>query len=136
MSKKIIIMILGVAIIVLSLIFFPNSNSIDHKILEQTFEVKAIYFANDGYAEVLFHDKSNKTKHVVLEILGMPKSFHREYASSSFVEKIQLDSIPSYGWQSIPIILSVTHEELGDVGIKTEIRPLGEIPAKIIFSRE
>src|SRR5574341_2544605 len=124
MNKKILVAIFVAVVFVSSIAISTNSNSIDHKILEQTFEVKAIYFANDGYAEVLFHDKSNKTKHVVLEILGMPKSFHREYASSSFVEKVQLDSIPSYGWQSIPIIISVTHEEFGDVGIKTEIRPL------------
>ena len=62
MNKKILIVISGIAIIVLSLIFFPNSNSVDHKILEQTFVIDAIYYENDGYVEIRFQDKSNETK--------------------------------------------------------------------------
>ena len=134
MGRKINVLILGAGIIVLSLALFVSSSSLDHKILEQTFVLSAVYFENYGYVEISFHDKSNKTKHVTLEILGMPESFHKEYESSSFTEKIQLTSSPKYGWQSIPVTLLVDHKEYGEIGIKTEIRPIGEIPAKIIFS--
>jgi len=110
-------------------------NSIDHKILEKTFVIEAIYFEKQGFVEINFQDKSNKTKHVTLEILGMPESFHKEYMSTTFVEKIQISSTPKYGWQSIPVTLLVEHEEFGKIGIKTEIRPVGEIPSSVIFSR-
>lgn len=134
MNNKILIAISGIAIIVLSLIFFPSSNSIDHKILEQTFAIDAIYHEDDGYVEIMYQDKSNNTKHVTLEILGMSESFHKEYMSSSFVEKIPFPSAPSYGWQSMPVTLLVEHKKLGTIGIKTEIRPIGQMPAPIIFS--
>ena len=94
-----------------------------------------IRFENDRFVEISFHDKSNKTKNVTLEILGMPTSFHKEFVSSTFVEKIQFSSIPKYGWQSIPVTLLIEHEEFGKIGIKTEIRPVGESPAMIIFSK-
>lgn len=135
MNKKTITVIGIVAIIITGLTMYTNFNSKDHETLEQTFMIDAIYFANHGYAEISFQDKSNKTKHVTLEILGMPESFHKEYDSSSFVEKILLTSTPKYGWQSIPITLLVEHDEFGKIGIKTEIRPIGETPRQIIFSK-
>ena len=134
MNKKVILYILGVGLVLSSIVLFINLKSTDHNILEQTFVIKAIYFENDGYAEISFQDKSNKTKNVTLEVLGMPESFHKEFTSTIFIEKIQLPSAPKYGWHSIPVILLVEHEELGKIGIKTEIRPVGEIPATIIFS--
>jgi|SRR3989344_3951884 len=135
MNKKVILYIFGVGLILSSIVLFINLKSTDHNILEQTFVIKAIYFENDGYAEISFQDKSNKTKNVILEILGMSTSFHKEFASSTFVEKIQFSSIPKYGWQSIPVTLLIEHEEFGKIGIKTEIRPVGESPAMIIFSK-
>ena len=134
MNKKIIAAISGVMIIILSLVIQANFNTLDQNILEETFVISAVYFENDGYAEISFFDKSSKTKHIALEILGMQESFHKEYTSTTFVEKISL-SIPKYGWQSIPITILVEHEEFGNIGIKTEIRPIGEAPAKIIFSK-
>lgn len=134
MDKKIIVAICVTVILTLSFTLFSNFNSIDNKILEETFVIHAIYFENDGYAEISFNDKSNKTKYVTLEILGMPESFHKEYTASTFVEKIQLPYPPKYGWQSIPVTLSVENEEFGKIGIKTEIRSVGETPAMIIFS--
>ena len=134
MKKKTIVAIFG-AILLLSFVTFANSNSVDHKILAQTFVISAVYFVNEEYVEISFQDKSNKTKQVTLEILGMPESFHRQYTSSTFVEKIQLLSIPKYGWQSIPVTFLVEHEEFGKIGIKTEIRPSEETPAKIIYSK-
>ena len=135
MNKKIIGVIFGVVIIILGFFILNNFNATDQKILEQTFVIDAVYFENDEFVEISFHDKSNKTKNVTLEILGMPESFHKEYDSSSFVEKIILTSAPKYGWQSIPVTLLVEHEEFGKIGIKTEIRPVGENHATIIFSK-
>ena len=134
MNKKIIVSIFGGVIIILSLAIYPNFNTMDQNLLEQTFVISAVYFENDGYAEISFFDKSSKTKHIELEILGMPESFHKEYVSTTFVEKIPL-LVPKYGWQSIPVTLLIEHEEFGKIGIKTEIRPIGEVPAKIIFSK-
>ncbi|MBI2006349.1 MAG: hypothetical protein HYS75_03645 [Nitrosopumilales archaeon] len=135
MNKKIIGVVFVVIIIILAFLMLANSNTTDQKILKQTFVIDAVYFENDGSVEVSFRDKSNKTNHVTLEILGMPESFHKEYGSSSFVEKIILTSAPKYGWQSIPVTLLVEHEEFGKIGIKTEIRPVGENHATIIFSK-
>jgi len=135
MNKKIIGVIFVVIIIILGFLVITNFNTQDQKILEQTFVISAVYFENDDYVEIGFHDKSNKTKNVTLEILGMPTSFHKEFVSSMFVEKIHFSYIPKYGWQSIPVTILVEHEEFGTIGIKTEIRPVGENPAMIIFSK-
>ena len=134
MNKKIIAAIFGVVITISILVIQSTFNTSDQIILEQTFMISAVYFENTGYAEISFFDKSSKTKHVALEILGMPESFHKEYMSSTFVEKIPIP-VPKYGWQSIPVVLLVEHEEFGSIGIKTEIRPVGEIPSKVIFSK-
>lgn len=133
MNKKIFSIIFGAIIVASSLAILMNFNLKDHKILEQTFMISAIYYETNGYAEISFQDKSNQTKNVTLEILGMSESFHKEFTSAIFIEKIQL-SVPKYGWQSIPVTLLVEHEEFGKIGIKTEIRPVGENPAKVIFS--
>jgi len=135
MNKKIIGVTFVVIIVILGFLMLTNFNSTDQKILQQTFVISAVYFENDGFVEISFHDKSNKTKNVTLEILGMPASFHKEFVSSIFVEKVQLSSAPKYGWQSTPVTILVEHEEFGKIGIKTEIRPVGESPAIIIFSK-
>ena len=135
MNKKTITVIGIVVIIISSLIIYTSFNSKDHESLEQTFVVSAVYYENDGHAEISFQDKSNKTKQITLEILGMTESFHKEFTSSTFVEKIQFVSTPKYGWQSMPVTLLVMHDEFGKIGIKTEIRPVGEIAAPIIFSK-
>ena len=134
MNKKVVASIFSAAVVISSIIVFINFKSADHEILEQTFMIGAVYYENDSYAEISFQDKSNKTKNVTLEILGMSESFYKEFASPIFVEKIQFASAPKYGWQSMPITLLVDHEEFGQIGIKTEIRPVGEIPVTIIFS--
>ena len=134
MNKKVILAISSVAFVIISILFI-NFKTVDNEILEQTFMVGAVYHENDDYVEISFQDKTNKTKNVILEILGMPESFHKEYTSQIFVEKIQFPLPPKYGWQSTPVILLVEHEELGKIEIKTEIRPIGEKPAMIIFSK-
>ena len=135
MNKKLIVIILCFVIIGSSLLLFTNFNTTDNKILEQTFMVNAIYYENDGYVEIQFQDKSNETTHVTLEILGMPQTFHKEYKTSVFIEKIPFSNTPTYGWQSMPVTLLVNHEKFGVIGIKTEIRPFAADPVKIIFSK-
>ena len=85
MNKKTIMIILGSGIIASSLVLSSNFNSFDYEILEQTFTVSAVYFENNDTVEIRFHDDSSKTNRVILEILGMSESFHKEYDSSSFV---------------------------------------------------
>lgn len=133
MNKK--ILVISGLIITMIFVASSNLNSIEEKILEQTFAISAIYFVADKYVEINFEDKSNKTKYVTLEILGMPESFHKEYGSSTFVEKIPFVSTPKYGWQSIPVVFEVEHEEFGKISIKIEIRSAGESQSKIIFNK-
>lgn len=134
MNKKIIIVagIVTVLSIVITLSILASNNNEN---FEETFSVDAVYFEQTGIVEITFEDKSEKTSLVTLEVLGMQESFQKKFTSSSFVERIPLQSVPKYGWSSIPVTFVVEHEEFGKLGIKTEIRPAGEAPAKIIFTR-
>ena len=129
---------LGVITILAILLITGNNN--DNKILESTFTIDAVYFESqnvnldDGYIQITFKDNTSKTKAIVLEVLGMEESFQKTYLDSSeFVEIIPFPTPPKYGWAIHPITLLIDHEDLGKVSLKTEIHPLGEFPAPIIY---
>ena len=67
-TSSIIIIAIIVAGIALGAI--DQINSDDSDILEQI-EFNAVYLENDSVVQISFHDKSNETESVVLEILGM-----------------------------------------------------------------
>jgi len=71
---------------------------------------------------------------VVLEILGMEETFQKTFSGSNFIERVQFDSIPKYGWKIHPVTLDIEHQELGKVGIKTEIHSENEPTPSLIFS--
>ena len=74
------------------------------------------------------------TSLVVLEILGMEETFHKKFSEQSFVEIIQFNSEPKYGWATMPVTFFLEHEEIGLVGLKTEIHLHDESKPKVIYS--
>jgi hypothetical protein len=131
MAKKIIPLISIVVITVLGLFFIFDSGS-NHDILKSTFEINAIYY-DEGYVEISYLDKTVKTNHVVLEILGMDKSFQKTLSGSQFVEIVPFPILPKYGWQVHPVTFLIDHQDLGKVSLKTEIHLLSEPAPPIIY---
>ena len=131
MAKKIIPIISLIVITVLGLFFISDSSS-NRDVLKSTFEIDATYYAA-GYVEISYLDKTTKTNHVVLEILGMDESFQKTLSGSEFVETVPFPNISKYGWKVHPVTFLIDHEELGKISLKTEIHQYGEPPAPIIY---
>ncbi len=132
---------LGV-ITILAILLITGTGNDDKEILKSTFSIEAVYFdennnadneSGEGYIQIIFKDKSEKTNAVVLEVLGMEESFQKTFVNSEFVEIISFPTTPKYGWEIHPVTLQIDHEELGKVSLKTEIRPYGEPSAPIIY---
>jgi len=131
-----------VAVTVLAILFLIGTGSDNKEILKSTFTIQAVYFDEsnsedlddgEGYIQITFKDKSEKTNAVVLEVLGMEKSFQKTFVDSEFVEIISFPTTPKYGWEIHPVTLLIDHEELGQISLNTEIRPYGQPPAPIIY---
>ncbi len=142
MAKKLGAVISLVVVTVLAILFLTGTGNGNKEILKSTFSIEAVYFdesnnddldSGDGYIQITFKDKSEKTNAVVLEVLGMEKSFQKTFVDSEFVEIISFPSTPKYGWKIHPVTLLIDHEELGKISLKTEIRPYGEPSAPIIY---
>ena len=134
MNKKIIAVALTIAII--AIVMSATSNSaLDESTISQTIFVDAVYESKSSIVKITYNDNSEKTNLVTLEILGMEETFHREYAHSSFVETVQINSEPKYGWSTTPVVFSINHDEFGKIGIKTEIYEQGESKPRIIYSK-
>jgi len=97
--------------------------------------VDAIYEPENNIVKITYSDNSKMTSLVILEILGMEETFHKEFSQQSFVEIVQFDSVPKYGWATMPVTFFLEHEELGLVGLKTEIHPYDEPKPKVIYSK-
>ena len=131
---------IALGIITVLAILLITGNNTDNEVLKSTFSFEAVYFESqnanldDGYIQITFKDNSHKTKAIILEVLGMEKSFQKTFLDSSeFVETIPFPTPPKYGWAIHPVTLLIDHEELGKVSLKTEIRPFGEPAAPIIY---
>ena len=134
MNKKIIAVALTIAII--AIVMSATSNSaLDESTISQTIFVDAVYESKSSIVKITYNDNSEKTNLVTLEILGMEETFHREYARSSFVETVQINSEPKYGWSTTPVVFSINHDEFGKIGIKTEIYEQDESKPRIIYSK-
>jgi len=118
---------------VLAIIFLTGGASDDKDLLRQTFGVDAVYY-DAGYVEVTYLDNSHKTTSVVMEILGMDKTFQKTFSDSEFIEIVPFPNVPKYGWAIHPVVLEIDHEELGHIQLKTEIRPVGETVPPVIYS--
>ena len=97
--------------------------------------VDAVYEPENNIVKITYSDNSKMTSLVILEILGMDETFHKEFLQQSFVEIVQFDSAPKYGWVTMPVTFFLEHEELGLVGLKTEIHPYDEPKPKVIYSK-
>jgi len=131
-----------VAVTVLAILFLTGTGNDNKEILKSTFTIQAVYFDEgnsnnlddgDGYIQITFKDKSEKTNAVVLEVLGMEKSFQKTFVDSEFMEIISFPTTPKYGWEIHPVTFLIDHEELGKISLKTEIRPYGQPSAPIIY---
>ena len=134
MNKKIIAVASIIAIIAVVLSVTSNS-ALDEPTISQTIFVDAVYEPENKIVKITYNDNSKKTNLVTLEILGMEETFHREYARSSFVETVQINSEPKYGWSTTPVVFSINHDEFGKIGIKTEIYEHDELKPRIIYSK-
>ena len=134
MNKKIIATL---SIITLSVIIFSiSSNSaLDESIISQTIFVDTVYEPENNLVKITYNDNSKKTSLVTLEILGMEQTFHKEFSQNSFIEIVQINSEPKYGWSTMPVVFSVNHDEFGKIGLKTEIYQMDESKPRIIYSK-
>ena len=131
MAKK-ILPIISVVVITLLGVFFLFDSGSNKDVLKSTFEIDATYY-DAGYVEISYLDKTSKTNHVVLEILGMDESFQKTLTGSNFVETVPFPVLPKYGWQVHPVTFLIDHQELGKVSLKTEIHNQGEPAPPVIY---
>ena len=134
MNRKIIATASIIAIIVI--VFTTTSNStLDESTISKTIFVDAVYETESEIVKITYNDNSKKTNLATLEILGMEETFHKEFSQSSFIEIVQINSEPKYGWSTIPVVFSINHNEFGEIGLKTEIYEQGELKPRIIYSK-
>ena len=134
MNRKIIATASIIAII--AIVFTATSNStLDESTISKTIFVDAVYEPESEIVKITYNDNSKKTNLATLEILGMEETFHKEFSQSSFIEIVQINSEPKYGWSTIPVVFSINHNEFGEIGLKTEIYEHGELKPRIIYSK-
>ena len=134
MNRKIIVVALIIATIAIVLSVTSDS-ALDETTISQTIFVNAVYEPKSSIVKITYTDSSEKTNLVTLEILGMEETFHKEFARSSFVETVQINSEPKYGWPSTPVVFSINHDEFGKIEIKTEIYEHDQSKPRIIYSK-
>ena len=140
------IIIVAAVLSVIALVSFPQTDEhqisqivcsgdddgLDHN--DCAIFVDAIYESSNNVVKITYSDNSKMTSLIVLEILGMDETFHKKFSEQSFVEIIEFDSVPKYGWATMPVTFFLEHEEFGLVGLKTEIHLNDEPKPKVIYS--
>ena len=134
MNRKIITVASIITVIAIALSITSNS-AVDESTISQTIFVDTVYDPKNKTVKITYNDDSKNTNLVTLEILGMEETFHKEFSRSSFVETVQINSEPKYGWSTIPVVFSINHNEFGMIGLKTEIYEQGESKSRIIYSK-
>ena len=134
MNRKIIAAasIIAIAAIVISV---TSDSALDESIISQAIFVDAVYEPKNKIVRITYNDNSEMTNLITLEVLGMEKTFHKEFSQSSFIETIEINSEPKYGWSTTPVVFSINHDEFGKIGLKTEIYEQGELKPRIIYSK-
>jgi len=134
MNRKIIAVasIIAIAAIVISV---TSDSTLDKSIISQTIFVDAVYEPKNKIVRITYNDNSEMTNLITLEVLGMEKTFHKEFSQSSFVETIEINFEPKYGWSTTPVVFSINHDEFGKIELKTEIYEQGESKPRIIYSK-
>ena len=134
MNRKIIAAasIIAISAIVISV---TSDSALDESIISQAIFVDAVYEPKNKIVRITYNDNSEMTNLITLEVLGMEKTFHKEFSQSSFVETVKINSEPKYGWSTTPVVFSINHDEFGKIGLKTEIYEQGELKPRIIYSK-
>ena len=134
MNRKIIAAasIIAIAAIVISV---TSDSALDESTISQTIFVDAVYEPKNKIVRITYNDNSEMTNLITLEVLGMEKTFHKEFSQSSFVETVKINSEPKYGWSTTPVVFSINHDQFGKIGLKTEIYEQGELKPRIIYSK-
>jgi len=134
MNRKIIAAasIIAIAAIVISV---TSDSALDESTISQTIFVDAVYEPKNKIVRITYNDNSEMTNLITLEILGMEKTFHKEFSQSSFIETVKINSKPKYGWSTTPVVFSINHDQFGKIGLKTEIYEQGELKPRIIYSK-
>ena len=127
-------LIILITIVAISIVILINPISNDEFDFSH-FKFDAVYLNDDNSVLITFSDETGKSSFAILEILGMEKTFHKEFkiVNSSFSQLVPLDTIPKYGWKTIPVILEITYNESNTVKMKTEIQYEDQTPPNIIF---
>ena len=128
-------LIILITIVAISIVILINPISNDEFDFSH-FNFDAVYLNDDNSVLITFSDETGKSSFAILEILGMETTFHKEFkiTNSSFSQLVSLDTIPKYGWKTIPVILEITYDESNTVKMKTEIHDEDQIPPEIIFT--
>ena len=128
-------LIILITIVAISIVILINPISNDEFDFSH-FKFDAVYLNDDNSVLITFSDETGKSSFAILEILGMETTFHKEFkiTNSSFSQLVSLDTIPKYGWKTIPVILEITYDESYIVKMKTEIHDEDQIPPEIIFT--
>ena len=134
MNRK-IIGVASIIAIVAIVISVTSDSALDESIISQTIFVDAVYEPKNKIVRITYNDNSEMTNLIALEILGMEKTFHKEFLQNSFVETVKINSKPKYGWSTTPVVFSINHDEFGKIGLKTEIYEQGESKPRIIYSK-
>ena len=134
MNRKIIAVAL-IIIIVAIVISVTSDSALDESTISQIIFVDAVYEPKNKIVRITYNDNSEMTNLITLEILGMEKTFHKEFSQSSFVETVKINSEPKYGWSTTPVVFSINHDKFGKIGLKTEIYEQGESKPRIIYSK-
>ena len=134
MNRKIIAAasIIAIAAIVISI---TSDSALDESTISQIIFVDAVYEPKNKIVRITYNDNSEMTNLIILEILGMEKTFHKEFSQSSLVETIEINFEPKYGWSTTPVVFSINHDEFGKIVLKTEIYEQGESKPRIIYSK-
>ena len=134
MNRKIIATasIIAIAAIVISI---TSDSALDESTISQIIFVDAVYEPKNKIVRITYNDNSEMTNLITLEVLGMEKTFHKEFSHSSVVETIEINSKPKYGWSTTPVVFSINHDEFGKIELKTEIYEQGESKPRIIYSK-
>ena len=134
MNRKIIAVasIIAIAAIVISV---TSDSALDESTISQTIFVDAVYEPKNKIVRITYNDSSEMTNLIILEVLGMEKTFHKEFSQSSLVETIEINFEPKYGWSTTPVVFSINHDEFGKIELKTEIYEQGESKPRIIYSK-
>ena len=134
MNRKIIAVasIIAIAAIVISI---TSDSALDESTISQIIFVDAVYEPKNKIVRITYNDNSEMTNLIILEVLGMEKTFHKEFSQSSLVETIEINFEPKYGWSTTTVVFSINHDEFGKIELKTEIYEQGESKPRIIYSK-